>query len=102
MQVRKSTPPPTIERELDVDLTREEVISALVKYVKSSLGPNFKFDDIQVTGDDQNKLKSVVLSGVEIVALNWRQNLASDDVQEKSENIVPPKKSSTSRGGVSS
>lgn len=72
MQVRKGTPPPTVERELAVDLTRDEVLAVLVNYVKTKLGPNLRFDDIQVTGDEHDKLHSVTISGIEVVQLAWK------------------------------
>lgn len=74
MQIKKGTPPATVERPIAVELTREEVLSILVTYIKTKLGSNTRFEDIQVTGDEMDKLHSVTVAGVELVPLSWQKD----------------------------
>ena len=72
MQIKKGTPPATVERPIAVELSRDEVLSILVAFIKTKLGPNTRFEDIQVTGDEMDKLHSVTVAGVELVPVSWQ------------------------------
>ena len=81
MNVRKSEPPKTIERELAVELTRDEIFGILHAYLKQKM-PTFplRFDEIQVVGDPDGKLQSLELSGVEVIPINWDKLKSADPV----------------------
>ncbi len=89
MQIRKGTPPPSVERELAVDLTRDEVLAVLVNYIKTKLGSNVRLSDISVAADELDKLTSVTISGVEVIPLVWKAN---DDVAKPTQAPTPQPK----------
>lgn len=78
MQVRKGTPPASVERPVAVDITREEIMALIVTHLKSKLGANFRFDDnIQVIADELDKVTTVTVTGVEVIPLNWAERDAA-------------------------
>jgi hypothetical protein len=90
MNVRKSEPPKTIERELAVELTRDEIFGILHAYLKQKM-PTFplRFDEIQVVGDPDGKLQSLELSGVEVIPINWDKLKTADPVTIPAANTLP-------------
>lgn len=76
MEVRRGNPPQTIERQISVDLNRDEILAVVVNHIKSKIGPNLRFDDIQVAGDENDRLQFVTVSGVEVVQLSWKDEKA--------------------------
>jgi hypothetical protein len=52
MQLKRGTAPTTVEREIDIEITRAEVIAILGAYAKRKFGTDkLRFDDIQVVAD---------------------------------------------------
>jgi hypothetical protein len=72
MQIRKGAQPANVEREFNVDLSRDEVMNILIAALKSKLGPNVRLSDIQVAGDENDRLQSVTLKGIETIPLLWK------------------------------
>ena len=82
MQIQKSDPPKSVERGLVAEFTRDDIFAILHAYLKQKL-PNYpvRFDNIEVSGDEEGKLVTLSVSGVEIIPLNWK----NDTVQDKHE-----------------
>jgi hypothetical protein len=86
MNIRKGDPPKAVERQVTIELTRDEVLSILVSHLKLKLqGYPIRFEEIQVAGDDNGALTLFELSGVEVIPLNW-------DKQDKPEKPAEPAK----------
>jgi len=77
MKINKSAPPTTVERPISVDFSREEVLTVLVKAVRDKFGSNLRLDDLSIIGNDNGKLDSVILAGVEILPLTWKTDNTS-------------------------
>jgi hypothetical protein len=90
MQVRKGNPPAMVERPVEVDLSREEVLTVIVNYVKAKLGVNYNFNDIKVAGDEHDKLQSVSISGSEIIPLTWKADDATSTVKPVPTPVTTP------------
>lgn len=75
MNVRRGNPPSQVERSLSIDLTREEVIYILTSYIKAKVAQGAKLTDIKVSGDEAGKMQTLTISGVEVVPLQWKENV---------------------------
>jgi hypothetical protein len=81
MQIKRGSAPPTVEREIDVELSREEVLAILGAYARRKFGTDkFRFDDIQVIANKdaagQMALSGVTLLGVEVLTLQYPEDFA--------------------------
>jgi hypothetical protein len=88
MKVLRGTPPPTVDREIAVDLTRDEVMAVLVKYAKEQIGPNLRLEELSVVGDEHGNLVSMTLGGNEIVPIIW--NSTTSQATPSSTSATPP------------
>jgi hypothetical protein len=95
MQLKRGSAPETVEREIDVDLTREEVIAILGAYLKRKIGTDkLRFDDISViAGKDaagQMVFSGATMLGVEILPLQYAEDHAPVKVGTPPAASCPP------------
>lgn len=75
MDIKRGKPPTFVERELVVDVTRDEIIAIVTSYIKKRLNTeNVKLDDVEVVGSADGKLESMTLVGSEQIPLTWKDN----------------------------
>ena len=101
MQIRRGNGPATVEREIDIIITRDEVIGILGQYIKRKLNTDqMRFDEIAVEavknedGNDALKFSGVTLMGVEILSLQYPEGNAPVKAQPAAERLgaKPPVK----------
>lgn len=73
MQIIRGDPPTVIERPIDIEFSREEVIQILTSHVKAKAGDRMRLDDIEVYGLPDGKLETIRLIGVEDIPINWKK-----------------------------
>ena len=97
MQLKRGNAPQTVDREIDVEITREEVITILSSFVKRKMAvdnviPKVQFDDlsiIAVKGDDgEMKLTGITLLGIETLPLQYPEGHAPVKVVFSGQPIV--------------
>lgn len=72
MEIKRGTPPSHVERSIQIEMSREEVLSILVTHVKRKLqNDRLHLDDIEVVGSPDAKLEAMTLTGAEVIPLNW-------------------------------
>ena len=98
MQLKRGTGPLTVDREIDVEITREEVISILSNFVKRKMAvdnvvPNVSFDDLSVVAAKDNvgnmTLTGITLLGVETLPLEYPDGHAPVKVQQATMPTIP-------------
>jgi hypothetical protein len=74
MEIKRGTPPTHVDRELIVDMGREEILNILSFYVKKKINNDLvKLDNIEVVGSADGQLESMTLVGVESIPLKWKE-----------------------------
>lgn len=82
MEIKRGTPPTHVDRELIVDMGREEILSILSFYVKKKINNELvKLDNIEVVGSADGQLESMTLVGIESIPLKWRETEKLNDVK---------------------
>lgn len=73
MEVKRGKPPETVDRTITVEMTREEILSVIVSYIKKKINSDcIRLDNIKVIGSPDGKLESISLDGVETITLTWQ------------------------------
>jgi hypothetical protein len=81
MQIKRGTAPTTVEREIDVEVTKAEVIAILGAYAKRKFGTDkLRFEDIQVVASQDASgnmvFSGATLLGVEVLPLEYPEGFA--------------------------
>lgn len=82
MEIKRGAPPTHVDRELIVDMGREEILNILSFYVKKKINNDLvKLDNIEVVGTADGQLESMTLVGVESIPLKWKETEKVNDVK---------------------
>jgi hypothetical protein len=74
MKVERGKPPEFVQRSIHIEMTRDEVLSVLLSFVKRKLAnDSISLDNIQVIGNADAKLETMTISGLESVPLRWTE-----------------------------
>lgn len=83
MEIKRGTPPTHVDRELIVDMGREEILNILSFYIKKKINNDLvKLDNIEVVGSADGQLESMTLVGVESIPLKWKETEKVNDVKQ--------------------
>jgi hypothetical protein len=93
MKINRKPAPVFIERDIEVELEREEIISVLTEYARVKLGSHeVSFGDITVAADASNsRMEKITLVGIEKLYCDWSKLTAvAGDAQEKISDPIRP------------
>jgi len=83
MEIRRGTPPQTVERTVDIDFSEDDVLLALTLYLKTTQkSDRFKLDNISFESGD-NGPTNVRVTGIEVIPLRWPETTTLVDKDEK-------------------